>query len=367
MSFQRTLRDGRVVRDGRERSTLYFWLTVAYGSLITLILASVSSGQQQPATNPQGQEPIQQATKQAEDDSIASQIRLATAGMQQRQKFKLEYKYQPGQTLVYRVEDRFTQKTGMGGIFKTVSSRNLSTKRHQVKSIDARDVITLVQILDSAKTWTQVDEEDPVEFDSRSGDQPPEEYKWIAKMVGVPQLLYRITPQGKIVERRSYFADWNVGTGGAFVPFPEDAIPLGFTWYVNDNVQAEDADGKPHRIRLRNAFTLSQVSEGKAKIDFRTEVLTPTTPKLKSQILQHLVTGSRIFDIQRGCFLKTTIEWNETVQGFKTSDSMIEYLRKIQETLVEQPEEFAAGKGNRVETGPVVLRTSSDPPVYRLR
>ena len=352
-----------------RRCSAYFWVFVAYGCLVSLLLSAIADAQESAQEKSGGTEQaVENAGGAIVDEDVASQIRMATAGLSQRQKFSLEYKFQPGQTLVYRVQDTFTQKTGMGGVFKTVSSRTQSVKRYQVKSVDAKSVFSLVQILDSTRSWTRNDDEAPVEFDSESGDQPPVGYETIARMIGAPQILFRFTPQGKMVERRSYFSDWDLGTGGAFVPFPDAPIPVGFEWHVPDEVRAKDEDGRPHRIRLRNVYTLASVQDGLARIDCRTEVLTPTTPKLKSQFLQHLISGYRVFDLRRGCFVKASIDWNETVQGFKTSDSLLEYLRHYEEELVEEPERQVATHGGVVDgSKPPEMRTSSDPPVFRLK
>ena len=283
--------------------------------------------------------------KKADDDPLA-QIKQATANLNRGQTYLLEYKFRKGQSFKYKSEHILTKTTSMASFTDKLSSRSQNVKVYKINNVDSLGQITFVHINEKSKTETRLNDKDPVIYDSESKEKPPQDYRQIAKTIGAVLFTYRIKPNGEIIERKSHFRDWDLGTGKAIVPFPKKPIPVGYTWFVGDVVTAKRADRRVVRINLRLRYRVESVSQGLAKISMKTEVLTPITPKLRSQILQDLIEGERIFDITNGRFVRSEIQWNHRVSGFEGSDSLTEYLGRYTESLV-------VNESKTSRTGPV--------------
>ena len=297
-------------------------------------------------------------SQQKDKDDPLLQIQQATNNLNRGQTYKLEYKFKPGQIMRYQSEHVLTKTTSMASFTDKLSSRSQNVKVYRVNDVDSLGQITFVHITEKTKTETRLNDKDPVIFDSESKEEPPADYRRAVLYT------YRVKSTGEIIERKSHFPDWDLRTGKAIVPFPKDAIPVGFSWYVHDVVTAKRASMRVQKINLRLRYRLESVTDGIAKISLKTEILTPMTPKLRSQILQELIEGERYFDIPNGRFVKSEIRWNHKVQGYEGKDSLTEYLGRYSESLVKQTEKkntgatFAVAKELVIKTmdGPAIMR-----------
>ena len=292
------------------------------------------------------------------------QIGAATAHMNRGARYLLRYKFRQGEVLRYRSEHVLTKSTSMASFSDKLSSRSQNEKSYKVTNIDSLGQMTFVHINNRTKTETRLNDKEPIAYDSESSEEPPAGYHQVAETIGAVLFKYQIKPNGTIVERKCYFRDWDLGTGKAIVPFPEKAIPVGYSWYVNEVTTAKYSSGRVQQIKLRLCYKLEAVKDGIARLSMETEILTPITPKLRSQILQDVIEGERLFDIGRGRFVKQEIRWNHRVHGFEGKDSMTEYLGRYTEVLITEKAKTQSVKV-ALPARQVSIRTIDSKPILR--
>ena len=297
--------------------------------------------------------------------SAVEEIAQSTRFLNDRQRFLFRYKMKKGESIYYTAEHALTEKTSMKQETGTLASRSRSLKQYRVTNVDSLGQISFDHINVNTKSILRKNDEKPVVYDSESKDKVPDQYYQVSQTIGAVLLSYCIEPDGQIVSRKAHFKDWDLKSGKAILQFPKQPIPVGFSWYHPKLVTAKRRDLQVRKIQLRIKYKLTSVKKGIARFRFETEVLTPITPKLKSQILQHLIEGYRDFDIPNGRFVKTKIEWNHTVPGWEGSGSNMEYFGSYTETLTDAPrttqKRVAVVKSKKLEirtidAGPIIRR-----------
>ena len=130
-----------------------------------------------------------------------------------------------------------------------------------------------------------------------------------------------------------------MGLGEILIPFPEDAVAVGSSWHVPDEIRITRRDKTIERIKIRKTFTLSKVVDGVADLMVKTEILTPISdPQTKVQMLQKIPDGSIRFDLAQGRVVYRQMDWKETVVGFDGQDGMMQYLARFTEELLGDDE-----------------------------
>ncbi len=312
----------------------FFNLSVR-GFLCAAIVVSVHSSQL--SAQPASKQKTASKKQQKQQKSLTEELSNSTKFLNTDQRFLFQYKLKPGEELYYNAEHTLTEKTTLKQETDKLASRSRSLKKYRVTNVDSVGRMSFDHINVKTKSILRKNDEKPIIFDSESPQRVPDRYLQVAQTIGAVLLSYCIERDGKIVSRKAHFKDWDLRSGKAILQFPPEPIPVGFTWYDPKMVTAKRRDLQVRKIQLRIKYKLASVRNGIARFRFETEVLTPITPKLKSQILQHLVEGYRDFDIPKGRFVTTHIEWNHTVPGWEGSGSNMEYLGSYTETLTTAP------------------------------
>ena len=294
----------------------------------------------------------------------------ATKKMNSMQRYRLVYKLNEGETIRWSVEHVASTKTRMAGETEETASRSISTKAWKVSSVDSLGNITFVHSIEAVKMWQKIGDNDPVAYNSRTDKEVPVEYESVSEKLGKPLAVFSITPTGQITDRKSHVPGARFGTGDVTTPLPKEAIPVGHKWNVPTSFQATDEDGRNQQLKARIAYELVKVKGNHAYISFRTEVLTPIeSEKVKSQILQQKTKGYLVFDMGRGRQIRKEIEWDETVQGYEGPDSYLQYLGKMTEKLVDEPNSDASAALTplkpKMASQPVKIKTRDGKPVMR--
>ena len=262
-------------------------------------------------------------------------IRNATKRSNSKQKFKLEYKLKAGQEVRWNVEHVASTKAQIAGQKEESSSRSTSRKLWQIRSVDSKGNMTFVHSIEAVNMWQQLGEAEPVTYDSETGEKAPVEFETVTEKIGKPLAVFTVSPQGRVVDRKTSLAQARFGVGEVTVPLPPDSIAIGHKWYVPSQLTAKDEDGRTLQLKTRLHYELSKVKFPNAYISFRTEVLTPIkSDKVKSQIMQQLTKGYIIFNIKDGLPIHKEIQWDEKVQGYEGDDSYLNYVGKMTERLI---------------------------------
>jgi hypothetical protein len=249
--------------------------------------------------------------------------------------YQLRYKFRPGEVLRWKVVHLTTVETTVQGKTQEAKTRAVSTKAWKVTDVDEDGNMTFEHSVPNVKMWQQIDDRDEVRFDSTRDKTPPPEYALAAKNVGVTLATIKLAPNGRVLDRGDSKHSLNLGLGDIAIPFPEQPVAEGHTWYVSDEVRVRLPDKRVRKVKTRVEFTLDSVHAGIARISMKTQLLTPVrNPKVRSQLIQRLTNGTVKFDIDAGRVISRQTDWDETVIGFEGPDSLMKYLARFTEELL---------------------------------
>lgn len=254
--------------------------------------------------------------------------------------YVLRYKYQPGETIHYSVEQLVSVDTSIAGNRQQTQLRSRSGRSLKVEAVDpSTGVMQFAHTVDYVDMWSEVSGREAQQYDSRKDKDPPAGYEQVAQNVGKPISTIFLNPLGQIVDRRDLVPQPELGLGGVSIPFPEAAIPIGYTWNQPLDVKVRLEDQRIKVVKTREVYKLERVETGVATISIKTEVLTPLDDaRVKSQIIQRISQGEMRFDLDAGRLISKQLDWDESVVGFAGADSNMKYLSRFTETLDKSAE-----------------------------
>ena len=300
------------------------------------------------------------------DAKAADQVAQATAFLNKQQTYQLQYKLKKGDVLRWNVQHVVRTSNSEKGHSVQTASRTQSVKAWRVENVDARGQMTFSHVNEKVKTWSKSGEDEAIAYDSTSEKEPAKKYRTVHSTIGAPLISYTIRSNGTVVQRKSDFPDMSFGTGGATIPLPSHPIAIGYQWHVPKTLTLKKRNKEVRQVKIRTRYELKAVKDGKAFITHSTEVLTPNvTAALRSQMIQHMTQGTRVFDIQAGRLVSCEIEWDQKVQGYNGDDSFLEYLAKYSEDYFDQKVEAATLQYNPRVGQRLEIKTSEGKPIMR--
>lgn len=274
--------------------------------------------------------------KDVDVEALLDKAANAAAAQQQ---YELKYRLRKGELLRWQVEHTATTKTHMANETEEMSSRSKSVRCWKVVNVDSKGNMIFEHSIESLEAWEQVGETEPIAYNSLTDETPPPYYESTAEKLGRTLATLTVAPSGQIINRQSNLDTADFGMGDVLIPMPDKPIAVGHRWSVPKQFQAENEEGEIQQFAARVVYELQKVIDGQAYLTFKTEVLTPlNSEKAHSQLLSKLSRGVAVFDLERGLIVQRTIEWNEKVQGFEGADSLLQYLAKLNERLLEGAE-----------------------------
>lgn len=303
---------------------------------------------------------VQDAGKLLEQ-SVAQAAAQAVA----KQTYELKYQLEKDQKYSWDVEHTFTTKARMASTYDESSARSTSRHSWQVVSVDSLGQMTFEHRVERVKSWSKQGSNPPVEYDSTSGQKPPAGYEKIDQQMGRTIKTVTIDRQGKIINKQQAFDQTRFGMGEIAIPLPSGPIPIGYKWQVPLELTAKDEFDTVHKLAARVVYELKKVDQGRAYLGIRTEVLTPIdSEKVRSQIMQDMIRGYAIFDMNAGLFVHREITWDEKAQGFEGPESFLQYIAKLTETYVAADDDVVAS-AEALQPMTAVIRTRDSHPVMR--
>lgn len=299
-----------------------------------------------------------------QDESATDRVKSATEHLNKKQKYKLAYQFKADDQLRWDVEHTASTKAQIAGTLEETSSRSQSTKLWKVVNVDATGNMRFVHSIESVKMWQKIGDDEPVTFDSSTDESAPAEFAGILEKIGKPLAMITISPEGKIVDRKSSSQQAKFGVGDICIPLPKDEVSVGHQWFVPTSFQGTDEQGRPHQLKARINYKLNKVKDQYAYVSFKTQVLTPIdSEKVRSQILQQLTNGYAVFDLADGKMIRKEVEWSEKVQGYEGPDSFLQYNGKMTEKFVSNE---SSPSGADVTTSQTVeIKTRESQPIIR--
>jgi hypothetical protein len=277
------------------------------------------------------------------DELEAAKRKLAA-----QETYDLKYKWTPGETLRYRVEQLVTIETTIRGATQVAKSRSTCSKIWKVGTPGAEGQVTFTHLVDDADMWQQVTGRQEVSYNSRRDEVAPPSYAHVAKSIGVPLATITVNERGLVVSRENTkeVPQIMASNGQILMPLPTQPVRIGATWNLPSDVPVRLTDGSIRSVKIRLQYKLERVAHGLATISVATQVLTPTDDgAIKSQLVQRMSSGEVKFDIDAGRVVSQELNQDETVLAFSGADSNMQYLAKFTEKLVEAPEATATRAG----------------------
>lgn len=268
------------------------------------------------------------------------------------EEYKLRYRFTPGEIVRWKVVHLVTVETKIQGVLQTAKTRSISTKAWKILDADQSGKIRFAHVVENVDMWQGVSGRDDVKYNSETDEKAPAEYAHVEKSVGIPLATVTIDLSGKVLDRKSpgEGPNFTAGLGELTIPLPDGAVKLGAEWSVPDEVIVRLEDRQIKKIKTRQLYTLQSVETGVATIHVETQVLTPVDdPKVKSQLVQRLTSGTIKFDLDAGRVLSKQMDLDETVLGFNGADSRMAYRARFTEEILK--EEPATAKKPAGETG----------------
>lgn len=238
--------------------------------------------------------------------SAAALVLIAGAVAAQPPAATLRFKWQPNQTLTYKVvqstvvqETQIDEKTEKP--VTTEAKTNLAlTRTWTVKSVDASGVATLDMAITALKNEIRQGTADPTILDSAN----PDNAKAMAEFLNKPIVTVRIDPQGRLVEVK----EAKIGSAArlhAELPFrvtlPDAGPTAGQKWERPFSLKLDPPQGTGETHEFVQKYTCAGVKDGLAVVGVETALKAP--PKTTGEqvpLVPMLWTGEVYFNLAAG-------------------------------------------------------------------
>jgi len=254
------------------------------------------------------------------------------------EKYTLRYRFEPGETIRWKVSHRNRVRTTVAGVTQRAESTSESVKVWQVREVKPDRSATFVYSVEEVRMRQILSGRDEVLFDSESDDEPPHGFEQVAEAVGRPLSTVTLSNCGEVLQRerqRELQTTPIENEGDIPIPLPDEPVAIGERWSRPHEVQVRSEAGGVQTIRTRQTFTLQSVRYGVAVIRVRTAVLTPVRdPAIEAQLTQSAASGEVRFDIDAGRVLSQQMDTDKRVVGFRGEASSLHYLTRFTEELI---------------------------------
>ena len=235
----------------------------------------------------------------------------------------LRYQFKRGQFVHYE-EDSRSEMTLMAREQTQATRENRKTNKHfRVISVDEKGSAVVEPVIDRVQMEVRNDNDPAVTYDSADKGDVAKDFKPVEAAIGNPTLRIRYAANGRIQEllplvqgNQDNPAVEDPEKQNFLIAFPDKAIAIGEAWTDNYLIDVS-VDGKlrnplKKRVKIRRTYTLKEVKDGIAEIQFRTFPLAvERDPQVKVQLVHHSRFGMIQFDINRGIIL----EWKSSGSG----------------------------------------------------
>ncbi len=252
------------------------------------------------------------------------------------EKYTLRYRFQPGETIRWKVSHRNRVRTTVAGVTQTAESTSDSIKVWRMREVQPDGSATFVYSVEQVQMRQILSGRDELLFDSESDAEQPHGFEQVAEAVGRPLSTVTLSDRGKVLQRERELQTTPVeNEGDITIPLPDEPVAMGERWSRPHEVQVRTEAGGVQAIRTRQTFTLDSVRHGVAVIRVRTTVLTPVRdPAIEAQLTQSAASGEVRFDVDAGRVLSQQMDTDKRVVGFRGEASSLHYVTRFTEELI---------------------------------
>jgi hypothetical protein len=251
------------------------------------------------------------------------------------------FRWQPGLTLDYRVEQTTTVTDSVDGKTETHLTKLNLSKRWQVQSVDAAGVATLQLTLLGLRMEMGRDGTVPIVFDSQKVDPANAELnKDLLQYIGKPIATLRLDAQGQLVEvKESHFGP--ASRYAAELPFrvilPDVAPQVGQAWERTYQVKLEPPQGAGETYNAVQRYTCKSVTGAGLTIGLATTINDqPEAPADRIPLAPLLAEGTVVFDAANGRMKRADLKMAGEFAEHRGSGSKYNYTSTYVEELIEK-------------------------------
>jgi len=265
-------------------------------------------------------------------------------------KHTLRYKFQPRETIRWKVVHRGRVRTTVSDVTQVAETVSTSVKAWRVTSLSSDGTVTFAHLVENVDMRQQLTGRNEVRYNSQTDKKPPPGFQHIAASIGVPLSIVTMDARGKVLHRaRKSVATAVQPEGPMTIPLPDEPVPVGHRWSVPHEVTVPLETGGVKKVQTRQVFTLVDVKTGIATVEVVNQILTPIhSPAIQAKLAQQESNGTIRFDIDAGRVIHQQIDLDKRVLGFRGPASSLHYLTRFTEDLLPQTARTAStGKATR--------------------
>lgn len=260
-------------------------------------------------------------------------------------KYVLQYRFQPGEVLRWKVVHRATVATTIQGTSQSAKTRSTSTKAWKVIDATAEGPVTIEHSVEDIDLWQQLQGRQEVTYNSRTDREIPEGYKEAAEAVGKPLTRVKFDSRGKLIDREELHSQPNAQYEQITPLLPERPVAVGEEWSAPLSIDVTK-DGQKRKVTLRRQYTLAKVEGSVAEIRCETLAIPAIDdPSIEAQLLDRLTQGVIRFDLSAGRIVGQQHDLDRRVIGFAGPTSKMQLLTRQTEELLTPTGEAASRPG----------------------
>lgn len=263
--------------------------------------------------------------------------------------YRLAYKFTPNQIVHYQVMHEMEIVNQVNEATESAHNKSETRKHYRVAAAGSDGSGDLELTLDRVHMTAAVGARPAEIFKSDDPAFHPKTYQHILASVGKPQATIRFSPTGaplKVVAAPPPAAQANnpatvpsdspeTSDESYLTPLPDRPIAVGEVWKERFQLPMKALNKLPLRIDLLRTYRLAAVEGNRARIEFKTSILTPNLePEISAQLIQREIAGTLIFDLEQGWIVSRDVAVERTVVNALGPKSSMHAVSKYRERLV---------------------------------
>ena len=248
----------------------------------------------------------------------------------------LRYQFTTGEAVSTQVAHRAVTETTINGTTQSVETATDSVKTWRVTEVDSDGQTTIEHLVDDVTMTSRTSGQEQTRWESGSAAPPPAGYEGVRLSLGRPLSRLTIDHCGRVLKRRDLFPNPPSNTGDLMVvPLPDEAVGVGSSWIVPEEIVVEVPGGPRQSIRTRLRYEVAAIRDNRVVINVDTTVLTPVDdPRIEARLLERIWDGQIEFDAAEGRLISLSASVDRRVVGFHGPQSSVHYKASREERLI---------------------------------
>jgi hypothetical protein len=263
---------------------------------------------------------------------------LLTASLSTAQAPMWQFRWQPGEVLIYRVEHVSNASTVSDGTKAETKTKLNLTKRWKVIAVDATGISTLELSLAALRWETVTPKGETLVYDSEDAAKSDSHLKEeLGKYLGQANAILRVDPQGKVIEvKESRF-----GPASRFESEPPFAVVLpgegpraDQTWERSYDITLEPPQGTGEKFPAVQSYQCKTIVDAVVTIGLTTTARSlPDNALDRIPLLEKQPTGTIVFDVQAGRMLSADLRIDKELTNYQGQGSSYHIQSTYKEEL----------------------------------